>query len=161
MINLDQNSQYLWNIFFFRRSIWAFWNSFTDEHNTFIPKSTKRSIKLNKFAFGTPWVQDLLCKHWFTSSVWNFCHWVSDFPPCKTSPAVRSEEKRLFHGKLSLTLITIIYGNQQSSLMWGTVSVVGVEGQPNQNPVSYWPYSEVLLGSNNFYDGLEAVHTLT
>ena len=32
----------------------------------------------------------------FTSSVWNFCHWVADVPPRETSPAARSEEKRLF-----------------------------------------------------------------
>ena len=29
------------------------WSSFADEHNTF-PKSTRRNVKLNKFAFGTP-----------------------------------------------------------------------------------------------------------
>ena len=32
----------------------------------------------------------------FTSSVWNFCRWVADVPPRETSPAARSEEKRLF-----------------------------------------------------------------
>ena len=31
-----------------------------------------------------------------SSSVWNFCHWVADVPPRETSPAARSEEKRLF-----------------------------------------------------------------
>ena len=60
------------------------WSSFADEHNTF-PKSTRRHVKLNKFAFGTPWLPDLLCKHWFTSSVWNFCRWVADVPPRKKS----------------------------------------------------------------------------
>ena len=29
------------------------WSSFADEHNT-LPKSTRRNVKLNKFAFGTP-----------------------------------------------------------------------------------------------------------
>ena len=51
----------------------------------FRPKSTRRNVKLNKFAFETPWLPDLLCKHWFTSSVWNFCRWVADVPPRKTS----------------------------------------------------------------------------
>ena len=49
------------------------WSSFADEHNT-LPKSTRRNVKSNKFAFWTPWLQDLLRKHWFTSSVcraWN------------------------------------------------------------------------------------------
>ena len=35
--------------------------------------------------FGTPWLPDLLCKHWFASSVWNFCSWVADVPPRETS----------------------------------------------------------------------------
>ena len=54
--------------------------------------TTLKNVKLNKFAFGTPWLQDLLCKHWFTSSVWNFCRWVADVPPRE---AAMSEEKRL------------------------------------------------------------------
>ena len=66
-----------------------------DEHNS-IPKSTRRHIKLDKFIFGTPWLPDLLCTHWFASSVWNFCRWVADFPPRETSPATKSEEKRMF-----------------------------------------------------------------
>lgn len=31
--------------------------------------------KLNKSQWGTPWPLDKLRKHWFTSSVWNFCRW--------------------------------------------------------------------------------------
>ena len=50
----------------------------------------------NTLALGTPWLPELLCKHWFTSSVWNFCHWVADVPPRETSTAARSDEKRLF-----------------------------------------------------------------
>ena len=38
----------------------------------------------------------LLCKHWFTSSVWNFCHWGADVPPGETSLAGRSKEKGLY-----------------------------------------------------------------
>lgn len=43
---------------------------------------------------------------------------------------------------LSLTLITIIYSSHQSSLVWswGTVSVVGVGGQPNQNSAVNSPW---------------------
>ena len=72
-----------------------FWSSFADEQNT-LPKSTKRNVKLNKSAFGTPWLPDLLCKHWFTSTAWNFCRWVADVSPRDTSQAARSEEKWLF-----------------------------------------------------------------
>ena len=71
------------------------WISFADEHNT-LPKLTRSNIKLIKCAFGTPWLPDLFCKHWFTSSVWNFSRQVADVPPCKTSPAASSEEQRLF-----------------------------------------------------------------
>ena len=71
------------------------WSSLAGEHST-LPKSTRRLIKLDKFIFGTPWLPYLLCKHWLASSVWNFCRWVADVPPLKTSPATKSEEKRVF-----------------------------------------------------------------
>ena len=38
----------------------------------------------------------LLSKHWFASSVWNVCRWVADVPPRETSPAAKSEQKRMF-----------------------------------------------------------------
>ena len=71
------------------------WSSLADEHTT-LPKATRRHVKLDKFVFGTPWLLDLFCKHWFASSVWNFCRWVADVPPRETSPAAKSEEKRMF-----------------------------------------------------------------
>ena len=72
------------------------WSSFADEHNTLV-KSTRRNVKLNKFGCGTSWLPDILIfKHWFTSSVWYFCRWVADVPPRETSPAAKSEAKRLF-----------------------------------------------------------------
>ena len=72
------------------------WTSFADVHNT-LPKSTRRYIQFNKFAFRTPWLPELLCKHWFISSVWNyFCFWVAHIPPSETFPGVRREEKGLF-----------------------------------------------------------------
>ena len=43
-----------------------------------------------------PRLPDLLCKHWFTSSVWNFCCWGADVPPGETYLEGRSKEKRLF-----------------------------------------------------------------
>ena len=48
------------------------------------------------FSSGTNKKIYLFCKHWFTSSVCNFCHWDADVPPCETSRAARCEEKRLF-----------------------------------------------------------------
>ena len=78
------------------------WSSFADKHNA-LPKLTRRNINLNKFAFETPGLSDILCKHWFTctSSVWNFCHWVTHVPPRETSPVARSEEKQLRFRRLS------------------------------------------------------------
>ena len=35
-------------------------------------------------------------RNWIASSVWNFCRWVADVPPLETSPAAKSEEKRMF-----------------------------------------------------------------
>ena len=89
------NILYLWNIVFSRRSIWVLLSSLADEHNT-SPKSTRRHAKLDKFIFGSPWLLDSLCKHWFASAVWNFCRWVADVPPRETPPAAKSEEKRMF-----------------------------------------------------------------
>ena len=71
------------------------WSSLADEHNN-LPKSTRRHVKLLKFIFGTSWLPDLFYKHWFTSSAWNFCRCVADVPPRETSPAGKSEEKRMF-----------------------------------------------------------------
>ena len=95
--NFEQNSQYLWNILFSRRDVWVLlelvgrWT----QNLTKIDQKL-RHVKLDKFVFGSPWLPDLLCKHWFASSVWNFCHWVADVPPCETSPEAKSEEKRMF-----------------------------------------------------------------
>ena len=55
---------------------------------------TKRNKKSNKLTIGTPWLPNLLCKHWFTLSVWNFCCWVANVPPGKMSLASRSKEKQ-------------------------------------------------------------------
>ena len=71
------------------------WSLFADEYKT-LPKSTRRNVKLKKFVFGSLWLPDLLCKHWFTSSVWNFCRWVADVVACEKSPAGRSGQKRLY-----------------------------------------------------------------
>ena len=77
---LEQNSQYLLNILFSRRRIWVLLE-LVGRWTQKLPKSTRRTVKLYKFVFGTPWLPDFLCKHWFASSVWNFCHWVADVPP--------------------------------------------------------------------------------
>ena len=46
----------------------------------------------------------LLTGFWtdFTSSVWNFCRLVADVPPHETSPAAKSEEKRMFSQAIAL-----------------------------------------------------------
>ena len=81
------------------------WSSFEDEHNT-LPKSTRRNVELNKFAFGTPWLPNLLCKHWFTSSVWNFCRRAADVPPCEMS--LSGDERGETPAVCGLVLITLV-----------------------------------------------------
>ena len=72
------NSYYLLNtVYSSLEEVFEFcWGSFANEHNTLL-KLTRRNVKLKKFAFATPWLPDLLCKYWFTSSVWNFYRWVA------------------------------------------------------------------------------------
>ena len=105
-------------------------SSFADEQNS-LPKSTRRNLKLNKFTFGTPWLWELLNKHWFVSSVWNFCRWVTDLPPCEMSPAAKSEDKWMF---LQATKTTECYLQHSgtmtfasfflNSLYWGSVITI-------------------------------------
>ena len=45
----------------------------------------------------------------FTSSVWNFCRWVADFPPRETSPAAKSEGKRLFFQAIIADIVVQFY----------------------------------------------------
>ena len=86
----------MWNIVFSRRSIWVLLELVGRSQYNTLPKSTRRHVILDKFIFKTPWLLDLLCKHWFASSVWNFCSWVADVPPLETSLVAKSEEKRMF-----------------------------------------------------------------
>ena len=89
VMNLLQKGQYSWNI---AEVAFKFcWSSFAEEHKT-LPESTRRIQKSNKFSFGTPWLSDLLCKHWFTSSVWNFYRWGADVLLGETFP--RREARR-------------------------------------------------------------------
>ena len=82
------------------------WSPFTDEHNI-LPKIDQEKSKIEQIWIWNPMTTRPLCKHWFTPSVKNFCHWVSDIFPCETSPVMRSEEKRLF---------------SQATLWWGTLN---------------------------------------
>ena len=51
------------------------------------------NLKVASNSAGHRCILTTLCKQWFTSSIWNCCHCVTDFPPCETSLAVKSEEK--------------------------------------------------------------------
>ena len=60
-----------------------------------------------KIAFGTPSLPDLLTrKHWFTSSVRNFCRWVADVHPRETtlSGEERGETSAVHRLHLSLRM---------------------------------------------------------
>ena len=58
-------------------------------------KIDQKTHKIGQICNWTPWLLHLLCKHWIASA-WNFYRWVADVPPRETSPAAKSEEKRMF-----------------------------------------------------------------
>ena len=95
-MDLPQYSPFSWNIFFFGKGIWVLLELVRRRKQNFTIIDQERHLKLNKLTFGALWLPDLLCKHWFTSSVWYFCRWCVDFPSGETSLAKRSEEGRLF-----------------------------------------------------------------
>ena len=64
-----------------------------------------------------PWLPDLLCKHWFVSSAWNFCHWVADVPLHETSQRWRARRNRCFR---RLKLIVWLTTTTTISLMKNT-----------------------------------------
>ena len=115
VMNLLQKGQYSWNI---AEVAFKFcWSSFAEEHKT-LPESTRRIQKSNKFSFGTPWLSDLLCKHWFTSSVWNFCRWDTDVPLGETSAlAARSKERLLFSQASEFWSKALFFKKPQKSLL--------------------------------------------
>ena len=93
--NLWQNSQYLWNIVFSRRSIWVLLElvgRWTQQFN----KIDHNTRKIGQTYIWNPMTTDLLCKHWFASSVWNFCCWVADVPPRETSQRQRARRNGCF-----------------------------------------------------------------
>ena len=65
-------SRFSWNIFFFGRGIWVLQELVRRRKQNFTIID-RRDIKLNRLTFGALWLPDILCKHWFTSSVWYFC----------------------------------------------------------------------------------------
>ena len=83
-MNLLQNSQYSWYNWVLLELIHR-----RTQYFTIIDQEKQNQTNLNYF--GTPWLSDLLCKHWFTSSVWNFCSWGADISLSKISLAARSD----------------------------------------------------------------------
>ena len=56
--NLLPNSQYSWNLFIFRRSIWVLLELLCKRTQNFTIIRSTGETKLNKFTFGTPWLSD-------------------------------------------------------------------------------------------------------
>ena len=93
--NLEQNTQYLRNKLFSRKSVWVLLE-LVGRWTQHFTKIDQRTCKIGQICIWNPWLPDLLCKHWFASLVWNFCRWVADILPREMFPAVKSEEKRMF-----------------------------------------------------------------
>ena len=79
-MNLLQNSQYSWCIWVLLELIRR-----RKQHFTIIDQGEQNQTNLHYF--GTPWLSDLVCKHWFTSS----CSWGADISLSETSLAARSD----------------------------------------------------------------------
>ena len=90
---------------------------------TTFPKSTRRNIKLNKFAFGTPWLPDLLSNHWFMSPVWNFCRWVADVPLRETSLSANERGETSAFRRLPLILKYIVVLDTNDTALWYTIKI--------------------------------------
>ena len=143
------------------------WSSLADKHNT-LPKSTRRNLKLDILIFGTPSLQDLLCKHWFAWSVWNFCCWVADVPPREMSPVAKSEEKRMFlqanfqemllffkqsNFNFKGNKIVKIVSNCQSSKVWKGLAVISSKDARLQ-------YQNIFTGNSKAVDCRLKTHNL-
>ena len=142
----------MWSIVFSRRSIWGLLELIRRWTNTF-PRSTGRKVKLNKFAFRTPWLPDLLCKHWFTSSVWNFCRWVADVPPRETSLSgdEREETSAVRRLKKELSAVKSQMAAKDSAVV-DDVTIIMIEVQITHNnilPGSLFPSSSIRLKWNS------------
>ena len=71
VMNLLQNSQYSYNIFFFKKSIWVLLElALKRSQNFTIIDQEKHYIKQIYI-----W-NHMTTGHWFISSVWSFCRWV-------------------------------------------------------------------------------------
>ena len=86
-----ENSQYLWNnIVFSRSSIWVLLELIRRWTQRFT-KIDQEKRKTEQICIWNPMTTGWLCKHWFTSLVWNFCRWVADVPVKRPSAAMREE----------------------------------------------------------------------
>ena len=97
----------MWKVVFSRRSIWVLLELIRRWTQHF-SKIDQETCKLNKFAFGTPWLPDLLCKHRFTSSVWNFCRWVAEVPLREKSLSVDEQGETSAFRRLQKLLSQLI-----------------------------------------------------
>ena len=83
----------MWNIFF-SRSMWVLlklvrrWT----QHFT---KIDREKHKIEQICIWNPMSTGFIM-HWLTSSIQNFCHWVADVTPRKTSLAAKNKEKQLY-----------------------------------------------------------------
>ena len=106
--------------FFFGKRIWLLLELICrrTENFTIIDQEKHKS---NKFTFRTLWLPDLLCKHWFTSSVRNFCHLVADVTSGEKSPSGEEQgETAVFTGHLVTVPQVFVKVNQSQfpSYFW-------------------------------------------
>ena len=100
------------------------WSLFAEEHNT-LPQSIRRNINI-----WNPMATRFLmhsCKHWFMSSLCNFCRWGANIAPGKMSWATRKKERRrlLQYSKQCCAAIQATFRRQQTPQLWREWCVKG------------------------------------
>ena len=103
---------YLWNIVSSRRSIWVLLKLVGRWAQHFAKIDQKTQIFFGQIYIWSPKNVCvggyLTARHWFASSVWNFCPWVTDVPLHETSPVAKSKEKWMFSQATADTLFLLI-----------------------------------------------------
>ena len=71
-------------------------------------KIDQEKRKIEQIWMWTPWLPDILCKHWFMSSVWNFCRWVADVPR-EITQRRRARRNGCFAGYLDFISLFVLF----------------------------------------------------
>ena len=110
---ITKQTIYFWNIFFSRRSIWVLLELVRRWTQHFTKIDQEKRINWTKLHLKPHDYRILLCKHWFTSLVWNFCLWVADVRFLLAKRLQRRGESAVFAGcLLDYCISSIVFPKQ-------------------------------------------------